>query len=75
MIASVVAARACIEANERLLLATRHRIKVSLRHLYYPGFKIRGGSGSEVDEDPHVRRIVRTLLTSGRGRAAYMRPL
>ncbi len=72
MVAPVAAARACIEANERLLVATRHQLKVSSRALYYPGLKIRGGSG-ETEEHPtppadaqsSVRAIVRTLLTSG----------
>jgi hypothetical protein len=60
----VATARACIEANERLLRATAHRLAVSRRLLYYPGLRIEGGSG-ETDGQPSVRAIVRVLLASG----------
>jgi hypothetical protein len=64
MLTPVAVARACIESNERLLLATRHRLAVSRRCLYYPGLKIAGASG-EADAQSSVRAIVRTLLASG----------
>jgi hypothetical protein len=64
MIASVATARARVEQNERLLLSTRHRLRVSRRLLYCPGLTIRGGSG-EADGQSSLRRTVRTLLASG----------
>lgn len=53
-----------IAANERLLLATRHRLTVSRRLLYYPTLSIAGGAG-EADAQTSVRRTVRILLASG----------
>ncbi len=64
MVTPAVAARACIESNERLLLATRHRFTVSRRLLYYPGVKIAGGSG-DADALSALRATVRGLLVSG----------
>ena len=64
MIASLATVRACIEQNDRLLLSTRHRLRISRRLLYYPDLTIHGGSG-EADAQSSVRRTVRTLLASG----------
>ena len=56
-------ARTCIEANERLLAATRYRLAVARRLLCHPHFTLEGGSG---DTDAQsVRATVRTLLASG----------
>ena len=60
-----------IEANERLLRTTWHRLNLSRRTLYYPGLKIRGGSGeteerpASADAQSSVRSIVRASLLSG----------
>jgi hypothetical protein len=68
-------ARACIESNERLLRATRHRLGVSRRLLYHPGLTIAGGS-DKADAPSSVRRTLRILLASGalrplRGRVTW----
>jgi hypothetical protein len=60
----VAAARACIESNEWLLLATRHRLVISRRLLYYPGLQLAGGS-DRPDGQAFVRRLVRLRLASG----------
>lgn len=64
MLALVAASQACIESNARMLLASRHLLKLSRRVLDHPRLKIRGGSG-ETDGESPVRGIVRTLLASG----------
>lgn len=60
----VDAARVCLEANERLLLATRHRLKLSRRILYYPGLSITGGSDPDgaPPSDPAGGRPGHTVL-------------
>ncbi len=75
MVTPVAVARACIESNERLLRATRQRLAVSRRLLYYPGLRIAGGSDT-ADASASVRRTVRILLASGalrplRGRVTW----
>ena len=64
MRAPLANATACIEGNERLLLATWHRLKISRRCLYYPTLSIRGGSG-DADVQSSIRRVVRERLASG----------
>lgn len=64
MAASLAVARACIESNERLLAATRHRLEVSRRLLYYPRVPIAGGSGDPDVQSP-LRTTVRRMLASG----------
>lgn len=70
----LVTSRTCIEGNERLLLVSRHLLKVSRRILDHPHLKIRGGSGetedlpwadSPADAQSSVRKIVRASLLTG----------
>jgi hypothetical protein len=64
MFTLVTDAKACIEANEHLLLATRHRLRISRRILYYPSLHFAGGS--DVDgarpSEPGIRRPQDTVL-------------
>jgi hypothetical protein len=64
MAGSLAVARACIESNQRLLLATRHRLEVSHRLLYHSRVSIAGGSG-DPDVESALRTTVRRLLASG----------
>ena len=61
MTAATTRALACIAANERLLAVTRHRLAVSRRRLYYPGLRIRGGSGQDSGA---ARMVIVGLLQS-----------